>query len=209
MGIKIKRKNPLIEIIQKALEAWIKSRCDTCLRIEVNLNSTPFQLVKGQIEGMRLIAEGINLQDVHIDYAEIFSSAINFKVDLRQNKSIINLNKKFEIKAKLTLTSEGLENTLISRKWHWVKNLLASHLLQNRMVDRIYIKNNKLGIKGSDKNEKSDEILLFDLTSKSGKIIIDNRNQSFILPMDESIYIDKAILDDGKLLINLSAKVTP
>ena len=202
-------KNPLILMLQKGLEFWVRRQCNGSGALKIDLNCTPIKLIHGYIDEVRLEIKNVNFQEIYIHNAQLSTSSFQFNLNLYSNEKIASIKNEFYVQADLILTSQDLQKTISSERWFFLNQLLAKNLLLRDSLISMKILDDILEATGKDNGNEYSAKCFYKLEVVSGKMIVKNENRSYEIPMDPSIYINHAILEDGKIFINLTAKVTP
>tara|TARA_Y100001968_G_C19275099_1_gene676294 strand:- start:251 stop:886 length:636 start_codon:yes stop_codon:yes gene_type:complete len=203
----INKKDLLIKLIETGIKLWIKSKCNAISEIKLYLNTSTKELLKGTISSIDFEAEKVNLKDIIInkvliktDHVEISSNFLTSKVSFR-NEIKVNLM--------LIVSEESLEKTLLSDQWNWLGDLICNNLTQIDHIQRLNIIENKLELYGESSCLPRRNKGYLTLSVNSGKLVLINEetNKNFTIPMEESIYITKAYLNNKYITVYADAKI--
>ena len=202
--------DPLISLISRSLELWVKSKCQSIERINIEINSSIGELLKGNISEVRVSASRIKLQNIPINHAELTTDSIKFKLNPISTKKKFNLKRDFFIMGEVSFSEEDLNTLINSSNWQWLNDLISDKLLAAEKINELRLSprkieflNNAKSIEGLKGNE-------FSLEADHGTVLIKNlggKKEEFLLPMDPLIEVTEAISSDKKLTLKGKSKV--
>ncbi len=196
-----------IRLIESSLKFWIRSKCETISDLKFSINTTAESLLKGNINYLTLSAKRINFKELLLDSIKISAGNINLKLNYLPNK--ISFVKEFIINLKVITSGSSLEKTLLSPNWKWLGELISKELIEVDSLKSIEIQDNKLKITGFCKIRKIENTCYIILSSNDEKLVLTNSKNSkyLIIPMEDSICIKNAFLEEDSLNIIIEAKI--
>ena len=205
------RKGPLIQIIEVGLGIWVRSQCKSINKIDISLGGSNYKILSGRISSVSIIAEQVNYKDLILKEVNLISGPLALNIDLSNKNQKITFREKFNVEGNISLTSKGLKEIILSTQWEWIGQWLAINLLGVSSLQSIEIDGDILKLKGSDADKDVSTKSEFDIEAKLGTLCFNNKTKDefSLLPMDQSIHINHAIIKDDKALISLSAVVSP
>tara|TARA_Y100001968_G_scaffold161721_1_gene147918 strand:- start:14164 stop:14802 length:639 start_codon:yes stop_codon:yes gene_type:complete len=202
-----KSKGLLIKIIETSLRFWIRRSCTSVSELKFSINETTQSLLKGNISNIKTFAKKVVFQGLIIDEIELVAS--NIKIDFKSLPTKLSFKEEFKVNFNIKTSDVSLTKTLLSKKWKWLGELLCRELLGTDSLTKLTISESYLELNGIVKSLKSTEKSTFRLIADTGKIVLFNKINSnkFTIPMENSVFIDKAFLDNNSILISGKAKI--
>ena len=204
----MKNKKFFINLIETGIKIWLRSKCKAIKIEKLNiLGSTP-ELLKGQIGGVNILLREVIFQDINFERVEIKSNQIDITPNIRKSGLKITFNKAFDIDSKIHISVSGLNQTINSKSWQSINDWFSRKLLNsNKLIEIDIIKNHLiLYYYNQDKELIPNSFIL---KCNQGEIIIQSceSNLNHRFPMDPSISIRKAEIEDQKIILIVTSKV--
>ena len=213
MTWKIKfKEDPLIQIIQIALELWVRSQCKSLSEIKVDIHGSTSDILSGNISRTKVEASNVNFKNISLEKVELISGPINIKTNFFNKENRINIEESFWINGFISLGEEDLNGIIKSEDWNWISDALAENLLgKEHRLKKIIINHNSLGFHASNIHSEELRVEEYDIKESSGTLKFSSLTSPkfFLLPMDPSIKIEKVEIQNNKLLISLNSEVNP
>ena len=200
---KIKEKGVLAIFLEKCIKIILIKECKKISNIKIDIIATSFQIIKGLIQKINIIAEDINYKDILFDAIKL--EANNVKINFRVYNNELKFENNIIIKFKVLLSENSLNSVLLSTKWNWIANRISNEILNQKKLEDIKIKNNHILMKTStDKQGVSEEVKV-DIKAEEGSLYLDNKlcNKSIRIPIEEKVCIKNLSIEND--LINISA----
>ena len=199
-----------LQIICRGLELWIRSKCEYIHKVKLEIKGSVFQLFRGHIKGVSVIANEVSFQGLLMHHVCLTSTPLSLNLlSIKKNQALIS-NKSFNIKGSITFTEEGLNAALVSGSMRWLGEWLAKNLMKLDKLWRIDLTKNSLELKACKSNGIEISKERFILQAKKGRVIIlDERQGETLLPMDPEIEINQALITENKLILKGIALVKP
>ena len=200
---KIKEKGVLAIFLEKCIKIILIKECKKISNIKIDIIATSFQIIKGLIQKINIIAEDINYKDILFDAIKL--EANNVKINFRVYNNELKFENNIIIKFKVSLSENSLNSVLLSTKWNWIANRISNEILNQKKLEDIKIKNNHILMKTSkDKRGVSEEVKV-DIKAVEGSLYLDNKlcNKSIRIPIEKKVCIKDLSIEND--LINISA----
>ena len=204
----MKNKKFFINLIETGIKIWLRSKCKAIKIEKLNiLGSTP-ELLKGQIGGVNILLREVIFQDINFERVEIKSNQIDITPNIRKSGLKITFNKAFDIDSKIHISVSGLNQTINSKSWQSINDWFSRKLLNsNKLIEIDIIKNHLILYHYNQDKELIPNSFI--LKCNQGEIIIQSceSNLNHRFPMDPSISIRKAEIEDQKIILIVTSKV--
>lgn len=203
--------SPLIQLLAKALQLWIRSRCKSVGELTVDLQGSSKDLLQGKIQGATVEARDVNFQGLIIQHAEIKSGLIQVNINIGWPAKAIQLNEAFSIFGNITMTGKELNQSLLSDQWRWLGDHLSEELMGLAPLGGLRIDNDVLELQAPVIGDNEPARQRFSLSAEDGTLRISHLvgGKETNLPMDPAINIEKGVLASGMLSLCGNAKVSP
>jgi len=203
----IESKGILSKLLEKALKILLRKECKVIKNIQINISSSNHEIIKGEINEMKISAEEVNYKELLFNRIELQTEKLTINFQVKNKK--LSFKENFHVKLKITLTSDSLQKILTSQNWGWLGCLITEKLLELSYLSDLKIENNILELKGSDKKRHTYKTELIKIESKEGKIHLKNINNihSVIIPIEDKIYINSIKIENNQININAHSKI--
>ena len=202
---------PVLQLLASGLQRWIRNRCDSVEELNLALQGSAIELLRGRLKGVSLEARRVSFEQLPLLRAELQSGELKTIFRPGQPNQPLQLRDPFNIEGEVVLRGTDLNKALASDRWRWLADLLAEQLMGLTPLRSMAIDNDRLVltadvITGKDPVQRS-----FSLCADRGTIRVNNCDAEgeLFLPMDPSIKIIDASLRGGQLLIKGNATVHP
>ena len=202
---------PLLALLAKALELWLRQQCQEIDRLEIQLEGSAARLLRGQLEGARLWARRVVFQDLRFESVELRGEAIRLQVGLALRGQAGLLREPFRVRGQIYLSGEDLNRSLGSAQWRQLGDNLAEELLGVSPLVRVRILDRLLLLSAPSAGSDRPIEVAVTLTAAGGTIVLQTQKEgpTYRVPMDPAIRIERAELDGGTLLLEGEALVQP
>tara|TARA_B100001029_G_C15017007_1_gene428011 strand:+ start:590 stop:1222 length:633 start_codon:yes stop_codon:yes gene_type:complete len=199
----IQDKGLLARLLEKCIEILLKKECKKIGEVEIDINASSIEIIKGLIREVNIIAEEINYKDILFDKVELEASDV--KIIFKINNKELSLKNNFIVKFKISLSANSLKTILLSKKWNWIGDMIIKELLDQDKLEDIKIENDQISIKASKDYKTVKEGKKINLKTKNGKLYLENKahNKSIKIPIEDKVCISNVNIKDN--LINISA----
>lgn len=202
---------PVLQLLASGLQRWIRNQCDSVEELNLALQGSAIELLRGHLKGVSLEARRVSFDQLPLMRAELQSGELKTVFRPGQPNQPVQLQDPFSVEGEVVLSGTDLNKALATDRWRWLADLLAEQLMGLTPLRSLAIDNDRLMltadvITGKDPVQRS-----FSLCADQGTIRLNHcdADGEFFLPMDQSITIMDARLQGGQLLIKGNATIHP
>ena len=202
---------PVLQLLASGLQRWIRNQCDSVEELNLALQGSAIELLRGHLKGVSLEARRVSFDQLPLIRAELQSGELKTVFRPGQPNQPVQLQDPFSVEGEVVLSGTDLNKALATDRWRWLADLLAEQLMGLTPLRSLAIDNDRLMltadvITGKDPVQRS-----FSLCADQGTIRLNHcdADGEFFLPMDQSITIMDARLQGGQLLIKGNATIHP
>jgi hypothetical protein len=179
--------------------------------LDLQLHGSAWQLLRGQLDGVTLLARRVVYQDLRIEQVDLRSEPLRLRLGGLLRGQPLQLDHPFRIRGQLAFTDEGLTHSLTRPRWQEFADQLAGELLGLVPLERLRIDRNTLVFSARALGEVRPVELETRPRAVDGTLEIEalNADLRFRVPMDSSIHLETACLEAGMLQLHGEALVTP
>ncbi len=210
------RSSPVLQLLASGLQLWIRQQCQAVDALELQLHGSALQLLRGRLEGVSLVAQGVVYQQLVFERVELTSGLIRVQMGGLLKGQGLQLQEPFRISGTVGFSAEGLERVLTSPPWQWLGDLLAEQLLGRSPLTGLRIAEDRLVLVVAQAEAQATAgPPLLELQARpeavNGSVEIRAIEGEAVarLPMDPSIRIDEARLRNGSFELEGEARVLP
>lgn len=210
------RSSPVLQLLASGLQLWIRQQCQAVDALDLQLHGSALQLLRGRLEGVSLVAQGVVYQQLVFERVELTSSLIRVQMGGLLKGQGLQLQEPFRISGTVGFSAEGLERALTSPPWGWLGDLLAEQLLGHSPLRSLRIAQDRLVlVVAQPEVPEAAGPKLLELQARpqavNGSVEIRAIEGEAVarLPMDPSIRIDEARLRNGSFELEGEARVLP
>ena len=205
------RSGPLLQLLSNGLQIWIRSQCDEVGELQLNLQGSALQLLRGKLEGVSLTARKVSFQKLPLLRAELKTSALRAHINPSQPGQPIQLSHPFHIDGEVVLNGSDLNRALATDRWRWLGDLLSEQLMGLTPLQSLSINDDRLELQAAVIATQDPVCAQFGVQAAKGTLQITHleTGKSFLMPMDPGIQIQNAHLKAGQLILQGKAIVSP
>ena len=205
------RSGPVMQLLSTGLQRSLRSRCQAVETLHINLHGSAFQLLRGRLEGVTVLARRVIYEDLEIEQVNLRSGPINVQMGNLLKGQSIQLDGRFQIRGSLSFTPEALTRTLAGIRWRALGDALAEQVLGVVPLQRLQIRNDALVLIAEGVPIGTPVVLETLVGTNDGTVELRSRDGQLrvSLPMDPNITIEQASLEGGMLKLNGMALVSP
>jgi hypothetical protein len=204
-------KGPLLSLLAKGLELWLRQQCQAVQHLEITLEGSMVQLLRGQLRGVGLRAQHVVFQNWSLERVELSSDPIRVSLAGKPRGQAFQLEHPFMVRGSVLLTGDGLSRTLASPAGQELADQLSEQLLGVTPLDSVKLLDERLILRaqaqpGGDLVQVETHLKL----TEAGPMIcpLDGR-PPLPLPMDDAIRLQTAEVRAGVLELSGEALVRP
>ena len=203
-----KKKGIFVKLLEQGIRVLLIKECKKISHLTVDIISSSTQIIKGEIQGIIIIAEDINYKDLLFDEFKLEANhlKINFKL---KNKEVYFMNNPI-INFKFSLSQNSLRTVLLSNNWNWIKNMIGHEILNQEELEDIKISNNQLLIKAFKNDLKINQLKQINIKTEKGKVYLENKtiNKTMQIPIEDKIYIKNLTIENNLINIFASSSIS-
>ncbi|MFM7676913.1 MAG: DUF2993 domain-containing protein [Synechococcus sp.] len=202
---------PVMQLLAGGLQLWIRQQCQAIESLEIQLEGSALQLLRGRLRGVRLMARRVRYQDLEIELVELRSEPIQVAMGQLLRGQALQLEHPFQVRGQVAFTADGLSRSLCRSQWRSLGDWLGEQLLGLVPLVRLRIQQDRLVLAAQGVGQPGLIELETDLQAVGGTVEIRavDRSLTARLPMDPNITIERANLEGGMVQLHGSARVSP
>ena len=199
----IQEKGILVKLLENGIRILVIKECKKISNLKIDIVSSSFKIIKGEINKINIIAQDINYKDLLFDELELVANQLKIKLNL-SNKELYFENSPI-INFKISLTQNSLRTILLSKSWNWIGNMISKEILNQEKYEDIIIREGQLSMKVSKKNINLKEEEPINIKTERGRVYLGNKTYSKIIqiPLEDKIYVENIHIENN--LINIFA----
>ena len=130
---------PVLALLSRGLEFWVRQQCQAIDTLEIRLEGSAWQLLRGRLDGVRVQARGVRYQDLELAEVRLRSEAMRVRMGTLLRRQVLELEHPFQVVGAIVFSSEGLNRSLAHPNWNWLGDDLAEGLLGIRQIGRAHV----------------------------------------------------------------------
>ena len=204
----------MLALLARGLELWLRQQCEAIEDLEIRLEGSAAELLRGRLAGVRLTARRVVFQRLEIEQVSLRSEAIRVRMGALLRTRVVHLEQAFRVHGEVVFSAEGLGRSFGLAPWSALGDGLAQELLGLTPLGGIRIDDDRLilsAVAGSDHPGESQAIeLATAVTAVDGTVELraEPGPRRTRLPMDPNIRIERAELGGGRLELSGEALVS-
>lgn len=201
----------MLGLLARGLEFWLRQQCDAIEELEIRLDGSAAQLLRGRLKGVHLAARRVVYQQLEIEQVELRSDTIQVRMGPLLRGKAVELDNPFQVRGQVAFTGEGLTRSLSAPQWRDLGDLLAEELLGLTPLQAMRIQEDRLILSGCALGEATPVERATRLAAQEKGLELRplDGGESLMLPIDPDIRIERAALGGGLLELEGEAKVSP
>jgi hypothetical protein len=202
---------PVMQLLSGALQRWLRGRAQSVETLEIQLHGSAFQLLRGRLEGVTVLARRVIYDGLEIEQVALRSDAIQLQMGNLLKGQPLQLDQCFRIQGTLAFSPEAMTRTLASVRWRGLGDLLAEQVLGVVPLKQISLHNDALVLTAEGLPNGTAVIIETLVAAAEGTLELRSRDGELrvLLPMDRNITIERAELTAGMLQLRGQALVSP
>jgi hypothetical protein len=202
---------PVMQLLAGGLQFWIRQQCQAIESLEIQLEGSALQLLRGRLRGVRLMARRVRYQDLELELVELHADPIQVAIGQLLRGQSLHLEHPFQVRGQVAFTADGLSRSLCRSQWRSLGDWLGEQLLGLVPLVRLRIQQDRLVLAAQGVGQPGLIELETDLRAVEGTVEIRavDRGLTARLPMDPNITIERANLEGGMVQLHGSARVSP
>ena len=201
---------PILQLLANGLNLWIRRQCDEVDDLNLVLNGSALQLLRGHLKGVQL--EGRLVTFKACPFTAPRCKAVPFtSISNPASRADPATAGALPTEWFVTMRGNDLNRALLTERWRWLGDWLAEQLMGLSTLGNFAIDNDTLVLTAPVINEAEVVSKRFRLDAAGGTLRIRRMEGDceVRLPMDPNIKIEEAHLKAGHLHLKGQAAVTP
>ena len=202
---------PVMQLLSGGLQRWLRSRLQAVEGLEIQLHGSAFQLLRGRLEGVTVLARRVIYQGLEIEQVNLRSDAITVQMGNLLKGQPVQLEQRFKIRGTLSFSPEALTRTLAGPRWRPLGDALAEQVLGVVPLKQLVIRQDALELSADVVPSGTTVTMETLVNAANGTMVLCSRDGSLQvpLPMDPNITIERADLEGGMVQLHGVAVVSP
>ena len=203
---------PMLALLSRGLEFWVRQQCQAIESLEIRLEGSALQLLRGRLEGVRVQARGVRYQDLELAEVRLRGEAMRVRMGALVRRQTLELDNPFQVVGSILFSGEGLNRTLAHPSWSWLGDELAEGLLGIRPLAGLRLEEDRLVLQARPSGPNSLPVERSTrVEAKEGSVALSSQGGEWAmtLPMDPSILVETASLGAGLLELAGRATIQP
>lgn len=211
---------PLLALLARGLELWLRQQCQAIEEVQIELEGSAAQLMRGRLEGVRLRARRVLFQQLEIERVELRSEPLQVRMGALLRRQSLQLEHPFRIEGAVAFSAEGLSRSLCTPPWSALGDALAEELLGLAPLAGLRIEGDCLLLRSHaiasgrplerrSRVRSEDGTVVLQLEPQEGDDPAPPGGRQARLPMDANIRIVQAEIGGGQLELRGEARVSP
>jgi len=203
--------DPVLQLLAAGLQVWVRQQCESVESLEIQLQGSALQLLRGRLEGVRLLARGVSYRNLCLELVELSSTGLQVQMGNLWRGQPVQLQQTFRISGLVSFTPEGLSQSLAQPQWRPLADQLAEDLLGIAPLVRLTIRGDRLVFTAQAVGEARPVELETTLPPSEGSVLVAAAEGAVtsLLPMDPAVVVERAVLEAGMVVLEGSATVSP
>ena len=203
--------DPVLQLLAAGLQVWVRQQCESVESLEIQLQGSALQLLRGRLEGVRLLARGVSYRNLRLELVELSSTGLQVQMGNLWRGQPVQLQQTFRISGLVSFTPEGLSQSLAQPQWRPLADQLAEDLLGIAPLVRLRIRGDRLVFTAQAVGEPRPVELETTLQASEGSVLVTAAEGavSSLLPMDPAVVVERAVLEAGMVVLEGNATVRP
>ncbi|MFM7312187.1 MAG: DUF2993 domain-containing protein [Cyanobium sp.] len=206
---------PVLALLARGLELWLRQQCEAIEDLQIQLEGSTVQLLRGRLAGVRLNARNVIFQRLEIERVELRSEPLQVRMGTLLRSQAFQLEQPFGITGTVVFSADGLSRCLSTPPWSDLGDALAEELLGLAPLAGLRFEGERLILRSQPVNkgqpmERSTRLLI-----EAGGLVlraepdgVDAFPRLAHLPQDANIRFEEAEVGGGLLELRGRARVS-
>jgi hypothetical protein len=200
---------PLLTLLARGLELWLRQRCQTVSELEIQLEGSMAELLRGHLQGVRLQARQVVFQNLSLEQVELRSEAIQVRVAGLLRGQSLRLDHPFRVRGVVLFTGDGLSRSLATPAWQELGNHLCERLIGVTPLEGVTLRGESLILRARALHGPAQVETRMALTPEGLEVRPVDGRPALPLPMDAAITLERAEVRAGRMELAGEALVRP
>ena len=205
------RSSPVLQLLAGALRLWLRQQCEVIESLDIQLEGSTLALLRGRIEGVRVLARRVVYQGLEIEQVELCSEPIQVQVGRLLKGRSLELEQPFAIQGQVGFSADGLTRSLAQPQWRSLGDALGEALLGIAPLSELRLQADRLVLSACSLAVGDRIELEAHLLAREGTVEIRacGGEVATRLPMDPNVRIEQAGIEGGLVRLAGRARVSP
>ncbi|MEB3334836.1 MAG: DUF2993 domain-containing protein [Cyanobacteriota bacterium] len=200
---------PLLGLLARGLEVWLRQQCQRVSDLEIRLEGSMGELLRGQVQGVRLTARRVVFQNLSFERVDLRSDPIQIRVGGLLRGQRLRLEHPFRVRGSVALTGEGLSRSLATPDWQGLGDQLGAQFLGVTPLESVGLEDERLILRALAENGVAQVDTRLVLTAEGMEVRPLDGRPPLALPMDPAIQLERAEVCAGLMELAGEAWVRP
>jgi hypothetical protein len=187
------------------LELWLRQRCQAVNELEIQLEGSMAELLRGHLQGVRLRARQVVFQQLSFERVDLHSDPIQLSIGGLWRGQPLQLHHPFRVRGSVLLTGEGLSRSLATPQWRPLADHLAEGLLGLTPLEGVDLLDHRLILRAQAEQVEAHMVI----TPTGLQLCPLDGRQPLPLQIDQAIRLELAEVRSGLLELKGEALVQP
>ncbi|AIQ97647.1 hypothetical protein [Prochlorococcus sp. MIT 0801] len=203
-----KEKGVFTKLLEQGIKILLIKECKKIRNIKIDITSTSTQIIKGEIQKIKISAEDINYKDVFFDELRLESDNLNINFKLTTKELFFTNDPLIEFK--ISWSQDSLKKILLSKNWNWIGDNISKEILNKEKLIDIKIKNAQLLMRASKKDIDINQDEKINIKTEKGKVYLENKtyNKKIQIPIEDKIYIKNINIENNLINVFASSSIS-
>lgn len=120
---------PLLSLVARGLELWLRQQCQAVEALEIRLEGSMAQLLRGHLQGVHLRARKVVFQNLSLERVDLRSDPLQLRIGGLLRGQSLRLEHPFLVRGAVVLTGDGLSRSLATPEWQELADQLSTTFL--------------------------------------------------------------------------------
>lgn len=201
---------PLLRLLARALQLWLRQQCDDVQSLEIELQGSTRELLRGRLAGVRVQASGVSYRQLELALVDLQVGELQLHLGRLWRGQPLQLPQQIPITGLVSFTPEALTRSLLQPQWQALADDLAEQLLGVTPLVGLKIHGDRLVFQAQGVGSSTPLEVETTLCAEAGSVRISTAAGGLdsLLPMDPAIRVERAAIEAGLLVLEGSATVT-
>jgi hypothetical protein len=195
---------PALGLISQAIRLWLKSVCSRLDQLELKLEGSLLQLMRGRLEGVRVEARGVVFQGLALEQVALRSEPISIDVAPLLKGQPLQLRQSFAVKGWVRFSEAGLNQCLQSPGLQDLNAALGNTFLAGASLQHFGLGNTGVNLRDHNGLQQACCLQL-----QNGELRLQQQERRLVIPMDPAIRLEQLEQDQTQLKLSGCAQVSP